>query len=73
MKWTKRNIPEYDSNRVTVEYIGEVFEVFDKIIAGHHQIINIDGRAVDALTVYEDNETSSPEYQWDNWVASLED
>jgi hypothetical protein len=79
-KWTKSNVPSYDSDRVTAEYIPDCS---DKRHLYHKQVIKIDGVVVNTILEYEDDDWSSYNssneeaiscrQQWDNWVATLED
>jgi hypothetical protein len=71
-KWTKSNVPSYDSDRVTA-----------KRHLYHKQVIKIDGVVVNTILEYKDDDWSSYNssneeaiscrQQWDNWVATLED
>lgn len=84
MKWTKSNIPEYESDRV------KVFVIWDnrkKQLLSRKQVIAIDDEIVNSEVFLErkhdESEGDFQEFwcpfrkkereQWDDWVATLED
>lgn len=76
MEWTKQTIPDYDSERVTVD---RIYDNSDGRHLWHRQVIKIDDQIVTETVVYEDDNSMqcadfpNSKDQFLKWVLTLKD